>query len=136
MRGRASDIPGLPSPDTVCSSPVGLPGGFAGDNDESYADWYGAHELGHTYGRYHPGFPPGQQGKDDPNFPYAGGRISDANDLCMGFDTGDCTLQLPERALDGESHHDIMTYAANQWVSDYTFTAILDRLRLEDALSA
>ena len=52
----------------------------------------------------------------------------------MGFDAGDPALQLVERALDGETHHDIMTYAVNQWVSDYTFTAILGRLRLEDVL--
>lgn len=134
MRGRASDIPGVPAPDTVCSSPAGRPGGFAGDNDESYADWYAAHELGHTFGRYHPGFPVGSQDSSDPLFPYKNGLISDDNDLCMGLDLGDQLLLLPQRTLDGVTHHDIMTYAENQWVSDYTFTAIFERLKTEDAL--
>lgn len=58
MRGKAFAIPGTPQPDTVASGPAGVPNGFAGDRDASYADWYGAHELGHTFGRFHPGFPP------------------------------------------------------------------------------
>jgi len=134
MRGRASDIPGLPAPDTVCSAPVGRPGGFAGDHDESYADWYGAHELAHTFGRYHPGFPVGEQDQSDLTFPYKDGLITHANDLCIGLDLGDVNLGLPARALDGTLHHDVMTYAASQWVSEYTFNAILERLRLEDAM--
>lgn len=134
MRGRASGIPGAAAPDTVCSTPVGRPGGFAGDHDDSYADWYGAHELGHTFGRFHPGFPAGSQGMDDPSFPYPGGLISGTTDTVVGFDMGDPALGLPRRVLDGQRHHDVMTYAERQWVSDYTFNAILARLISEDAL--
>lgn len=136
MRGRASDIPGMPAPDTVCSSPVGRPGGLAGDTDESYADWYGAHELAHTFGRYHPGFPVGEQDASDASFPYEDGKITNPDDLCIGLDHGDQSLMLPQRVLDGETHHDIMTYANNQWLSEYTFIAILQRLEVEDALIA
>ena len=70
MRGRAFAIPATPRPDVVASGPCGVPRGFSGDSDPSYADWYGAHELGHTFGRFHPGFPPGSQDASDGNFPY------------------------------------------------------------------
>ena len=134
MRGRASGIPGVAAPDTVCSAPVGRPGGFSGDHDDSYADWYGAHELGHTFGRFHPGFPAVAQGQDDPSFPYPGGLMSGTTDTVVGLDMGDPALGLPRRVLDGQQHHDVMTYADRQWVSDYTFNAILARLMSEDAL--
>ena len=132
MRGRASGIPAGPQPDTVASGPCGIPNGFAGDNDLSYADWYGAHELGHTFGRFHPGFPPGSQDSSDANFPYDNGQISNADRRYVGYDMGDTTLDLPMRALQGDVHHDIMTYAPRQWVSAYTYAAIRQRLIEED----
>ncbi|MEO8372123.1 MAG: hypothetical protein ABI806_23260 [Candidatus Solibacter sp.] len=134
MRGKAFAIPGTPQPDVVASGPAGVPNGFAGDRDASYADWYGAHELGHTFGRFHPGFPPGQQDASDPAFPYANGCISPPDGRFAGFDVGDAALQLPMTPLVGTSCHDIMTYAANQWISAYTYQAILKRLAEEDAL--
>lgn len=134
MRGRAYDIPGGPRPDVPASGPAGTPRGFAGDTDQSYADWYGAHELGHTFGRYHPGFPPGQQDASDATFPYADGLISGPDGTFSGFDSGDPELGQPPRAIPGLSHHDIMTYADNQWISAYTFEAIRLRLLAEDAL--
>lgn len=130
MRGRASGIPSGPQPDTVASGPCGVPNGFAGDNDLSYADWYGAHELGHTFGRFHPGFPSGQQDASDQQFPYANGQISDADRKYVGYDVGDPALGLEAKVLNGTQHHDVMTYASRQWVSAYTFEAI--RLRLAD----
>lgn len=133
MRGRASGIPAGPQPDTVASGPCGFPDGFAGDTDLSYADWYGAHELGHTFGRYHPGFPPGQQDASDPDFPYANGQISDNDAKYMGYDIGDPVLGLDRKVLVGTDHHDVMTYAERQWVSAYTFEAIRQRLAEEDA---
>jgi hypothetical protein len=134
MRGRAYDIPGEPRPDVPAAGPAGTPHGFAGDTDQSYADWYGAHELGHTFGRYHPGFPPGQQDASDATFPYADGLISGPDGTFSGFDSGDPELGQPPRAIPGLSHHDIMTYADNQWISAYTFEAIRLRLLAEDAL--
>src|SRR5262249_50799570 len=130
----AFTIPGTPQPDVVASGPVGVPNGFAGDHDASYADWYGAHELGHTFGRYHPGFPPGKQDASDANFPYAGGCISPPDGKFAGFDVGDPALNLPMVALAGIDHHDVMTYADDQWLSPYTYKAILDRLIAEEAL--
>lgn len=134
MRGKAFTIPGTPQPDVVASGPAGVPNGFAGDRDASYADWYGAHELGHTFGRYHPGFPPGQQDASDPSFPYKDGCISTPDGKYAGLDVGDPNLGLPLAALPGTSHHDVMTYADAQWLSPYTYGAILDRLVAEDAL--
>jgi hypothetical protein len=130
MRGLASGIPATPQPDTVASGPCGPARGFAGDEDLSYADWYGAHELGHTFGRYHPGFPPEDQDNSDTSFPYEKGQIADSGNLFMGYDLGDPELGIEQQLLDGFAHHDIMTYADRQWVSKYTFEAI--RVRLAD----
>jgi hypothetical protein len=47
---------------------------------------------------------------------------------------GDPDLGIPVRALPGRSYHDIMTYAANQWISNHTFEAIHRRLLDEEAL--
>lgn len=134
LRGLAFAIPDGPRPDTVACGPAGVPGGFAGDTDPSYADWYGAHELGHTFGRFHPGFPVGEQDASDQDFPYDGGLISPADAGYMGFDAGDPELGIPMRVLLGTTHHDIMTYAENQWISEYTFEAIHRRLLAEESL--
>jgi len=134
LRGKAFDIPGDARPDTVAVGPVGVPNGFAGDLDQSYADWYGAHELGHTFGRYHPGFPPGTQDASDSNFPYPDGRLSGDDPSFVGFDVGDASLALPMTVLSGQDCHDVMTYADRQWLSAYTYTAVLERLRAEEQL--
>ncbi|MCF4129936.1 hypothetical protein [Methylobacterium sp. SyP6R] len=136
MRGKAFAIPSSAQPDTVASGPCGTPGpgGFAGDHDLSYADWYGAHELGHTFGRYHPGFPKDAQDASDTSFPYADGFISTPDGRFVGLDTGDQALPAPMQALPGNVYHDVMTYADNQWLSAYTYQAILTRLIAEDAL--
>jgi hypothetical protein len=132
MRGRASGIPRVPQPDTVASGPCGTPNGFGGDTDLSYGDWYGAHELGHTFGRFHPGFPIGAQDASDPTFPYENGQISGSDAKYVGYDTGDPELGLGLQVLDGTIHHDVMTYGSRQWVSAYTFEAIRRRLAEED----
>jgi hypothetical protein len=121
MRGLASGIPESPQPDTVASGPCGVGRGLAGDFDLSYADWYGAHELGHTFGRYHPGFPPSDQDRSDIAFPYDDGRIADANHPFIGYDMGDAELGIEMQLLAGFDHHDIMTYADKQWVSASAF---------------
>jgi hypothetical protein len=134
LRGKAFDIPGDARPDTVAVGPVGVPNGFSGDLDQSYADWYGAHELGHTFGRYHPGFPAGTQDASDSNFPYPDGLLSGDDPSFVGFDVGDSNLALPMTVLSGHECHDVMTYADRQWLSAYTYTAVLERLRAEEQL--
>ena len=122
----------------VASGPCGVGNGFAGDDDASYADWYGAHELGHTFQRRHPGFPTGRTGQPrDPletGFPYPDGFISTADQSSVGFDFGDVTLGLPMQALPGNVYHDVMTYANDQWLSAYTHHGIHDRLIEEDQI--
>jgi hypothetical protein len=132
MRGRAFIIPETPQPDVVASGPCGVPNGFAGDRDASYADWYAAHELGHTFGRFHPGFPPTGQDASDPQFPYPGGLITTPDGRYMGFDIGDQALSMPMSALLGTRFHDVMTYEDNQWLSAHTYDAIFRRLVLEN----
>lgn len=118
----------------VSCGPAGVPNGWVGDTDGSYADWYGAHEIGHTFQRRHPGFPPNSQPVDplEGGFPYPDGQISNGPPRYVGFDIGDPALGLDMKALPGDTHHDVMTYDNNQWLSAYTYHAILDRLIHED----
>ena len=136
MRGSANDIPGIADPTAVASGPTGPTGGEAGyvwDADGSYGDWYGGHELAHTFGRFHPGFCNGNSGDDD-NYPFKHGQLSNGDDAFVGIDVGDSALGIPMKALPGQRWHDVMTYCARQWMSSYTFEAIRRRLEREDAL--
>jgi len=141
MRGEAFDIPDTASPDVVASSPCGTPKGYGGDQDASYADWYGTHELCHTMGRYHPGFPPPEhddgQDASDKAFPFEDGQLTNTTGATelryVGFDCGDPDLAFPMRAMHGARYHDIMTYMPNQWLSSYTYEAVLTRLIAENA---
>lgn len=132
MRGAASGIPTLPDPSTVASGPTG-PADFGWDFDGVYGDWYGAHELGHTFGRKHPGFC-SESKSDLLNYPFDNGQIGDADHAFVGFDVGDPGLGLPMKALPGERWHDVMTYCDRQWLSSYTYEGIRRRLLAEDAL--
>jgi hypothetical protein len=134
MRGCAAGIPGSPSPGTTASGPTGA-GTWGWDNDGSYGDWYTGHELGHTYGRFHIGSGCGES-SDDANYPYANGQISGADGAFVGFDTGDAANGIAMRALPGGQWTDFMSYCANQWVSDYTYTRVRDRIAAENALPA
>ena len=75
-----------------------------------------AHELGHTMGRSHA--PCGGPQGIDPAFPYEGGTdgvngYSISNDALMPADT-----------------FDMMGYCRPVWVSDYTYRALFDRVRI------
>jgi FG-GAP-like repeat len=139
MRGCSSGIPSGADPSTVASAPTGNPAGpgpvpvnVAGDTDASFGDWYGGHELGHTFGRSHPGFCNGNSA-DDSNFPYPNGQISDNADTYVGWDKGDATNGVAAAALPGTTTFDIMTYCNQpQWLSAYTYRGIHDRLNAED----
>ena len=133
MRGSAAGIPSTPDPSTVASGPTG-PANWGWDNDGSYGDWYGGHELGHTFGRLHPGFC--GESHDDPSYPFANGQLANTDDSFCGFDVGDSTLGIPPAALPGTVWHDVMTYCDRQWLSSYTYAGIRTRLKAEDALPA
>ncbi|HSE17958.1 MAG TPA: hypothetical protein VLB46_12960 [Pyrinomonadaceae bacterium] len=132
MRGSASALPDTPDPTAVASGPTGDPeGGW--DTDGSYGDWYGGHELAHTFGRLHPGFCDGNT-EDDNEYPFTDGQLSNSNAAFVGFDVGDASLGIPMRALPGPQWHDVMTYCDQQWMSSYTYDGIRVRLLAEDAL--
>lgn len=134
MRGSASSLPDTPDPTAVASGPTGDPeGGW--DTDGSYGDWYGGHELAHTFGRLHPGFCDGNS-DDDAEYPFTDGQLSNSNGAFVGFDVGDASLGIPMRALPGQQWHDVMTYCDRQWISSYTYDAIRVRLLAEDALGS
>lgn len=131
MRGSAAGIPGTPDPATVASGPTGS-NNWGWDNDGSYGDWYGGHELGHTFGRFHPGFC--GESHDDASYPFPAGQLANADDAFIGVDLGDSTLGITPVALPGTGWHDVMTYCATQWLSSYTYGGIRDRLIAEAAL--
>lgn len=132
MRGRASGIPQTPDPSTVASGPTGARD-LGWDNDGSYGDWYAGHELAHTFGRFHPGFCAGNS-RDDLNYPHADGQISDDGSTFVGFDVGDFSNGIDRNALPGQLWHDVMTYCSNQWISEYTYEAIHQRILAEERL--
>lgn len=108
------------------SGPAG-PGTFGWDNDGAYTDWYGGHEIGHMYGRKHPGFC--EQTDDDDSYPFAQGLIGSITGDFQGFDAGDTALGPPQQLLDWrKGWSDLMTYCDNQWISDYSYRGILDNL--------
>ena len=125
MRGCAANIPSV-----VASGPAGVPiGDWLWDTDGSYADWYGAHELGHTYGRHHAEFcgavardENGNYPDDYVAYPYRNGSISEGGlgtDGFYGFDIHSHEM------YDGR-YRDFMTYCDNQWVSDFTYERLMD----------
>ena len=125
MRGCAA-VPGSPDPTAVGSGPTG-PYSWGWDFDGSYGDWYTGHELGHTFGRKHPGACPGEYA-DDPAYPFPAGQLSDADNALVGLDVGDPLYGLPMTALPGTDWHDVMTYCNRQWLSSYTYEGIRARL--------
>ena len=71
-----------------------------------------AHELGHNFGRFHA--PSCGAGGPDPSYPYAGGLIG-----VYGYD-------LATSALKSTSLYDLMGYCNPNWISDYTYSAVLN----------
>ena len=132
MRGLASGIPSTAQPDTVASGPTG-PSTFGWDLDGSYGDWYGGHELGHTFGRPHAEFCGAVGGAP---YPFPNGQLSDADEALVGVDVGDPAVGLPMRVMGGIDCHDVMSYCDDQWLSSFTYSAVYARLLEEEALSA
>ncbi len=143
LRGCASGVPAAADPTTVASGPTGNPAGpgpvpvnVTGDTDGSFGDWYGGHELGHTFGRSHPGFCNGNSA-DDPSFPNPNGQISDNNGTHTGLDVGDTTNTIPVAVLPGATRFDIMTYCNQpQWPSAYAYEGVRARLNAENPTGA
>ena len=73
-----------------------------------------AHELGHNFGRFHA--PSCGAGGPDPSYPYAEGKIG-----VNGYNIATSALKAPTAT------YDLMGYCNNPvWISDYTYTAVLN----------
>ncbi|HEX6314281.1 MAG TPA: hypothetical protein VFZ73_05455 [Gemmatimonadaceae bacterium] len=90
---------------------IGLPASIGWDHQPSGAGVM-AHELGHNFGRLHA--PCGNPSGVDNQFPYTGAGIG-----VFGYDilTGN-----PKSS----SQKDLMSYCNPPWISDYTYSAILN----------
>lgn len=118
MRGCAAGIPGY-----VASGPTG-PGTFGWDFDGSYGDWYGGHELGHTYGRGHVNFCGASGGG---SYPYPNGVIGGPATTPTRYRGFDVAL----RKVYPSTWTDVMSYCNSEWISDFTYNGIRDRLLAE-----
>ncbi len=116
------------------SGPSGPSGfGFPAEADGTYADWYAAHEIGHSLGRGHP-----SQGNmcghsaSDGSFPYTNAAIGNSG-IHRGFDVGDSGLNsvLTPQVLSPTTWRDFMSYCFPQWISDYTYNAIYNAIPTE-----
>jgi len=127
MTGCAQAIPAF-----VASGPTGDPINWTGtqwDNDDSYGDWYGAHELGHCLNRYHAEFCGALGGIP---YPYPNGIIGGPTgnpDRYVGWD-------VTRRQVIPSNWTDTMTYCANEWISDFTYKGIRSQLVSEGTGSA
>jgi hypothetical protein len=72
-----------------------------------------AHEIGHNHGRAHA--PCGGPDQPDNNFPHPGATLG-----WWGFEWPD--------ELVSPNFTDIMGYCPDQWISDYTYDALIDRV--------
>ncbi len=97
---------------------VGSGVGFGSDDSA----WTLAHEVGHELGRYHA---PCDTSGADTGYPYANGAIGE-----WGWDPRTGALLGPSEASD------FMGYCDPEWTSDYTWSAIFDRVVAVHALSA
>jgi hypothetical protein len=96
--------------DAFARASVGI--GFTGDESTITM----AHELGHAHGRQHS--PCGGASGPDPAYPYPGGGIG-----VQGYDL------LAKQLVDVAQGKDIMGYCQPEWISDYTYHALFDRMQ-------
>ena len=71
-----------------------------------------AHEWGHNWGRQHS--PCGNASSPDPSYPH-----SDGSTGAYGLDVATVTLKPP-------TYKDLMAYCDPEWISDYTYTGVLN----------
>jgi len=100
----------LTSPsDTFGRACVGI--GFSGEMSAGTA----THEVGHAHGRAHA--PCGGVSDYDSSFPYSGGKIGP-----YGYDLAN------KKLIDPATYRDLMGYCSPNWISDYTFKALTNRM--------
>jgi hypothetical protein len=85
--------------------------GFSGQSSANTM----AHEVGHAHGREHA--PCGGADGVDPDFPYTGAQLG-----VWGYNILTKTFISPTKG------RDMMGYCPNEWVSDYTYAGLFDRI--------
>jgi hypothetical protein len=109
--------------DDYARASIGL--GYAGKVQSIEAAGTFVHEVGHAHGRQHA--PCGLFGQpSDRNYPHTDAEIGD-----WGFDLGLKKLVDPA----GDSR-DMMSYCTPNWISDYTYKALFDRIGIVNGLAA
>ncbi len=124
-------------PDRFATGIAGFDWPHDWDDDGSFADFYGAHELGHIYGRRHVGTC-STEADIDTSYSPPNGDIG-VEDGDFGFDVGDASLDnhplLPSpiaiAPYEPTTYTDMMTYCKPRWISAHTYEGILDRLPVE-----
>jgi hypothetical protein len=147
MAGCSSGLPTLrPDPSVVASAPSGrsndppslVPINRERGSSRTFADWYGAHELAHTFGRLHPG-KCADNSSDDP-VPVYDDRGNIAKDSeAFAYDVGDdsdamksANMLIRPRFMSGTHATELMTYCDQpNWPSVYTYKGIYERLNAE-----
>ena len=89
------------------------------EQDTGYYTTVFAHELGHNFGRNHA--PCGGPEAIDENYPYRQAEIG-----VFGLDVSTMSLKSPEFYVD------LMSYCGPEWISDYTYTAVVDHLMAQN----
>ncbi len=119
MRGCAPSIPSF-----VASGPTGPRRDWWDIDNGTFGDWYGGHELGHAYGRWHAMFCGAVEGAP---YPYLGGRIGgNPADRFYGWD-----IHLRGFIIYPPNWTDVMTYCPAEWISDFTYLGIRNRIMRE-----
>lgn len=114
-QGCVTGLSGIYGPDaTNGRASVGV--GYTGANS-SYTM---AHEVGHAHGRPHA--PCGGAAGPDPAFPYSDGSIG-----VWGYAPGS------QKLIDPATAKDMMSYCHPQWISDYNYKKLLERLSYVNA---
>lgn len=96
--------------DAAGRASVGI--GYSGE-DTAYT---AAHEVGHAHGRSHA--PCGGASGVDPSYPQSDGSIGS-----WGYDLNAKALLAPTET------YDMMGYCQPEWISDYTYSALFDRIQ-------
>lgn len=87
--------------------------GYFASNADTSSEETMAHELGHALGREHA--PCGDPDDVDPGYPYLRGQIG-----VLGYDG--------KSLLGKDAYRDEMSYCVPVWISDYTWSALFERI--------
>ncbi len=86
-----------------------------------------AHELAHNFGRSHVAC--GNPAGPDPNYPHPNQQISDA----VAGDAAYFGFNIYSQEIYPPTYKDMMTYCWPQWISPYTYKAVIERMKIHYA---